>query len=369
MNKYKVTILALVGVLAMSMMGCMRPVMPKVLAVASPNETMFVVPLVGENRQNQDKLDSEDYYNQNKVAVREYMIPQRWLDRGRWEWTQNGEWIPTVMVIKVDRTPVTCEYDVRPTTGEPIWLESSDSVGFSTGFSISAMIEEADAAKFLYRYQAKSLKEIINTEVRARIQSVAFDFCASQKLDNLRSMKNRMMESIKADVIPFFKTRGITITTIGQFGGFTYENAAIQVAIDKVFIAQQEKETAAAQLAAVGDINKRGEALAKQEGENAKMKAQGDAQAIRLTAQAQADAVRMKAEADAKGIEAVNEATKSAQSNPLFLRIRELEVEIVKYKQWSGQVPTTLIEGNGQSGLNLFITPPTAQQKASAVVQ
>lgn len=367
MKSIKLALIALIGVLAMSLSGCMRPVEPKVLITANPNETMFVVPLVGENKSNQDKLNSEEYYNQNKVAVREFMVPHRWLNRGRWEWMQDGNWIPTVMVIKVNRTPVTCEYDVKPTTGEPIWLESSDSVGFSTGFSVSAMIEESDAAKFLYRYQAKDLKDIINTEVRARIQATAFDFCARERIDSLRNMKSQMLDSIKADVVPFFKERGITITTLGQFGGFTYENPEIQKAIDNVFVAQQEKEKAAAQLAAVGDINHRSEALSKQEGENAKLKAQGDAEAIRLTAQAQADAVRMKAEADAKGIQAVNNATKEAQSNPLFLAIRQLEVEIVKYNRWGGTVPTTLIEGNGQSGLNLFLTPPNDVMKSAAV--
>lgn len=366
MKSIKLILIAIIGALAMSLSGCMRPVEPKVLVTANPNETMFVVPLVGENKANQDKLNSEEYYNQNKVAVREFMVPHRWLNRGRWEWTYDGSWIPTVMVIKVDRTPVTSEYDVRPATGEPIWLESSDSVGFSTGFSISAMIEEADAAKFLYRYQAKALKDIIDTEVRARVQATAFDFCARERIDSLRNMKSQMMEAIKADVVPFFKERGITITTLGQFGGFTYENEDIQKAIDNVFVAQQEKEQAAARFAAVGDINKRSEAISKQEGENAKLKAQGDAEAIRLTAQAQADAVRMKAEADAKGIQAVNNATKEAQSNPLFLAIRQLEVEIVKYNRWGGAVPTTLIEGNGQSGLNLFLTPATAPRVAAS---
>ena len=367
MKSIKLILIAVIGVLAMSLSGCMRPVEPKVLITANPNETMFVVPLVGENKANQDKLNSEEYYNQNKVAVREFMVPHRWLNRGRWEWTYDGNWIPTVMVIKVDRTPVTCEYDVKPTTGEPVWLESADSVGFSTGFSVSAMIEETDAAKFLYRYQAKSLKDIINTEVRARIQATAFDFCARERIDTLRNKKAEMLDFIQADVVPFFKARGITITTLGQFGGFTYENPDIQKAIDNVFVAQQEKEKAAAQLAAVADINHRSEALAKQQGENAKLQAQGDAEAVRLTAQAQADAVRMKAEADAKGIQAVNNATKEAQSNPLFLAIRQLEVEIVKYNRWGGNVPTTLIEGDGKSGLNLFLTAPSPEMKAAVV--
>lgn len=368
MNNNKIRLI-LISIAASSICfsGCMRPVEPKELETAKPNETMFMVPLVGENLENQDKLNSEEYYNKQKVAVREVMIPHRWLNRGRYEWTQTGQWIPTAMVIKVDRTPVTVEFDVSDKTEQPIWVESADSVGFSTGFSISAMIEESDTAKFLYRYQAKSLKDVIKTEVRARIQSIAANYCAQYPLDSLRAKKSEMMNVIRDDVVDFFKSRGITVTTIGQFGGFQYENKNIQEAIDKVFIAQQEKETAAAQLAAVGDINKRTQALALQEGENSKLKAQGEAEAVRLQAQAQADAVRMKAEADAKGITMVNEATSKAQSNPIFLEIRKLEVEILKYNRWLGQVPTILVEGNGESGMNLFLNTPTNNAAAASV--
>ena len=49
MKSIKLTLIALIGVLAMSLSGCMRPVEPKILVTANPNETMFVVPLVGEN--------------------------------------------------------------------------------------------------------------------------------------------------------------------------------------------------------------------------------------------------------------------------------------------------------------------------------
>ncbi len=42
------------------------------------------------------------------------------------------------------------------------------------------------------------------------------------------------------------------------------------------------------------------------------------------------------------------------------------DAEFVKYNRWGGAVPTTLIEGNGQSGLNLFLTPATAPRVAAS---
>ena len=169
MKSLKITIIALLGVAALSFAGCVKPVEPKELIEASPNETMFVVPLVGENKgEAQAKLNSREFYEQRKVAVKQIQVPHRWLQTGRLENT--GRWIPSVMVIKVDRTPVTVEFAVdeqnkgqggRPDgakrDADAIWIESSDSVGFSVGFSVSAMVTEEDTSTFLYRYQSANL--------------------------------------------------------------------------------------------------------------------------------------------------------------------------------------------------------------------
>lgn len=349
--------------------GCIKPVEPKVLETAGANETMFVIPLQGENKSNQAQFNSAAYYTEKKVATKEFLVPHRWLQEGRWE--VDGRWIPTVKVIKVDRTPVTVQFVVDDKTktkgdADAIWIESADSVGFSTGFSVSAMVKEENSPTFLYRYQATSLKAVVATEVRARIQKVAAEFAATWPLDSLRAKKNDMIQSIQADAIAFFEERGITITTIGMFGGMTYENPKIQEAIDGVFVNQQAKETAAALLAAQKDINAKSESANQQERQNIMTIAQGQSEATRLRAQAEADAVRMKAESDAKGIKLVNDATKEAQSNPLFLEIRKLEVEILKYNRWGGTVPTTLVEGNGTSGLNLFLSPTDKNAQAAA---
>jgi hypothetical protein len=364
MKSFKFVFLTLLAAFALSLTGCIKPVEPKLLITASPNETMFVVPLIGENQKGQDKFNSEEYFNQKKVAVREFQVPHRWLQTGRFEY--DGKWIPAVSVIKVDRSPVTVAFDVTKETEAPVWVESADSVGFSTGFSVSAMIEEQDTARFLYRYQAAGLKTVIAKEVRARIQAVAADFAARYPLDKLRSMKTEMMAAIRADLIPFFKERGINITTVGQFGGMTYENKDIQVAIDKVFIAQQEKETAKAALDAVADINKKTAALAEQEKTNAITLATGKAEAVRLEAEAIAKGNLLKAQADASGIEAVSKATQVASSNPLFLEVRKLDVQTKMYEKWTGQVPSTVIADGGVHP-NIFL--PTTSDTPKSVVR
>ena len=91
------------------------------------------------------------------------------------------------------------------------------------------------------------IREILDTEIRARVLSVYADQAAEYTMDELRDKKRELMEAVKADVMPYFRERGITITTIGQFGGFSYENPAIQEAIDRVFEAQQDEEVAVAE--------------------------------------------------------------------------------------------------------------------------
>jgi regulator of protease activity HflC (stomatin/prohibitin superfamily) len=327
---------------------------------------MFVIPLQGDTKDNQAKFDSAAYLEQKKVAAKEFMIPHRWLQTGRWDW--DGRWIATVMVIKVDRSPVTVQFAAADNTAnkkdtEAICMESADSVGFSTGFSIAALVSEEDTATFLYRYPAQSLSEVLKTEVRARIQQDAASFCSKYPLDQLRSLKNEMGVAIREDVTAFYKNRGITITTIGQYGGMTYENPKIQEAIDKVFIAQQEKETAKATLAAVADTNTKSENLTQQDRKNVITLATGQAEAIRLVAEATAKGNLLKAQADAAGIEAVNKATQEASQNPLFLEVRKLDVQVKMYDKWLGGVPNMVISGTG-------VTPavflPMAAQSAIA---
>ena len=86
------------------------------------------------------------------------------------------------------------------------------------------------------------------------------------------------MEAVKTYVINYFKDYGITITVLGLKEGISFENDAIQKALDKKFESEQEL---------VIQQNKNEAALAK---------AEADAQAILIAAQAQAEANRLLAE-------------------------------------------------------------------------
>jgi len=72
---------------------------------------------------------------------------------------------------------------------QAIRIESADSVGFSMGFTCTGFIAEEDASKFLYWYPSGALADVIDREVRGRIQQSAAEVAAKYPLDQLRSRK------------------------------------------------------------------------------------------------------------------------------------------------------------------------------------
>jgi regulator of protease activity HflC (stomatin/prohibitin superfamily) len=264
----------------------------------------------------------------------------------------SGRWIAAVKVIRVNRSPMTREWTADEGTGslksnQAIWVESADSVGFSMGFTCTAMIDEADAARFLYWYPTGSLEKVMDTEIRARIQQNAAEVAARYPLDSLRSKKQEMIDAVRVDVIPFFKNRGITVTTVSMFGGMTYENPEIQKAIDKTFIAQQEKVVNQARFDAQQKDNDRIE-----------LEAQATAERARREAQGRGDAKVTEAKAEAQSIREVAAALAEAGKNPAFIQLRALEVETARTTRWDGRYPTYYIATGTGAAPNLLLNLP-----------
>jgi len=318
-----------------------RPYMPQVFETIENSETAYVIPL-DSNNADQVSFDSEEYLETRKVATKRIQVPHRWVKTGYVYLT--GEYMPQIRVITVDRTPVTREWVAEGGTNadrdEAIWIESKDSIGFSVGFTATGKVEEADTSRFLYQYRARSLADVMDTEVRARIQAVAADRAARSNMDLLRTEKTEIIEAIRADTIPFFEQYGITITTVGMFGGFTYEDPQIQESINATFVAQQEKVVAAALLEAQTDKNAQ----------------------IEQEALAFAEKARTIAQGEADGLRSINEATAEAQSNPVFLEMKRIELQMRLADQWNGEYPQWFM--GGSEGLNggLLMQMPTPER-------
>ena len=179
----RILIIAMLLVFCLTtMVGCRRPYDTPEFVTIEPHQTAFLIPLIGDTG-NQASFESEEMLLEAKVATKEIQIPHRWVQTRRQHWI--GEWRPTMTLIVVDRSPVTREWSSTKDVGtsaenQAIYAESAESIGFSAGMNCSAQIySEQDAAKFLYCYNNKPLSEIMDTEIRARVESKFVEECES----------------------------------------------------------------------------------------------------------------------------------------------------------------------------------------------
>jgi hypothetical protein len=336
--------------------GCMKPYHEPVLAEISNSQEGFLIELEGDNEQ--ADTSAEEYLRSRLVQQKRIEIPYRW--KQTWRMAHTGKWIPSARLVVADRAPENRLWVADGDRGtsdrnEAIWLESKDSVSFSTGIAITARIETRDdAVKFLANYPARpqdnadpeqtyqikvsSLAQIMDEEIKNKVQAILSDRANEYDMDELRDRKNDIMSEVRDRCQEFFKQRGITITTLGMAGGFTYANPNIQEAIDSVFEAQQDKSVAIAEAAAAGE---RKEAL----------KLQGTGQAERDVEIARGKAQAMQEIADAKAYE----IEKLSENPEAYIMLKQLEIEMARLDRWNGSYPQILLSGGEGSKMPMLM--------------
>lgn len=243
----KIITLLLVLIMCCTMFtGCRKPYDKPEFVTIEPHQTAFLIPLIGDTG-NQASFESEELLMEAKVAAKEIQIPHRWVQTGRKYW--RGEYRATMALIIVDRSPVTREWSSTDgvgtsTVNQAIYAESSESIGFSAGMNCSAQIySEEDAVKFLYCYNNKPLSEIMDTEIRARVESKFVEECSSRTLNEVLAEKGEIMEAVRKDVETYFAQRGITITVLGMKDGLEYDDPTIQKSINDKFSSEMKLTT------------------------------------------------------------------------------------------------------------------------------
>ena len=238
MKKF-ILLAALIVIACCCFAGCQPYDTPEFITIEA-SQTAFLIPLVGDTT-DQGVFESEELLLQAKVATKEIQIPHRWVQTGRESWT--GEYRPTAALIVVERKPVSRSWNSgssSDTSTSAIFGETSDAIGIYVGMNCTAMIEEKDAAKFLYRYNNTPLETIIDTDIKKMVEDRFNQETAKYTSTELSSKKGEIMETVKAYVIDYFKDYGITITVLGMKEGISYENPAIQAAIDEKFASEQQ---------------------------------------------------------------------------------------------------------------------------------
>lgn len=230
----------------MLLIGC-GPAKIPVYEPVGPNETAFVLPLEGENLENQKQFKSIDYLASKKVAAKRIMIPTKKFKKGRM-WN-NFIYERNVLVIKVDRAPVTREWTMEEASGtnstnEALYMESKESIEFGIPLTVTAYVKEENTARYLYFYAGKQLEKIIDLNVRSFCQAYLSNKFSGHILETGRGMKAEFIIALFDSAKVFFEEKGITISIIGAAGGLRYSSDDIQTAIDQKFAAEIDKEKA-----------------------------------------------------------------------------------------------------------------------------
>lgn len=331
-------------VFSLFLTGCYRGYEPQKLFEIGTNEEGFLLPLTGTSDK-QVSSNNEEYLEKNLVYTQQVRIPQRWLQTGYMDWY--GHWIDAAMLIKVDKSPVTREWTADSTTGtsnvnEAVWVMTADGVEFSTGWTCTARIQsKQDAVKFLHNYKNETLAKVMDTEVRARIQTEFGLEVTDLHMQELRTNATPHIKKVIKSVEDFFTTRGITITNLGITGGFVYKDKSVMEKLVQVFNAEQEKNIAIAEANAQEERNKK----------------------IQFEAEAKAKALLTEKEAESKGIKAVADAKfyeieKAKENLKMYLELKLLELKRIQLEKWNGEFPKYMMGGNP----NLLLEMPREKE-------
>lgn len=237
-------ILALGTVMATT--ACTGPAHLEVFEEIGPNETAFLVPLEGDSSA-QGKFMSVEYLNGAKVATKRVTIPTRQHDTGRLP--GDYEWVPTMKLIKVDRTPVTRAWTKSGETGtnpsnQAFCVESKESIDFCAGGVAIATIAEDDAAKYQYNYAGKSLADVMDQDVHGYAGAIISREFGNRKLDDGRNSKADIFKAAFEETKTFFADKGVSLLQFGSSEGMNYTDPKIQAAINSTFVAENDKNTA-----------------------------------------------------------------------------------------------------------------------------
>lgn len=326
--KKKFKILTAILMLVVSMFclaGCRRPYDAPEFITIEASQTAFLIPLTGDTT-TQASFESEELLEQAKVATKEIQIPHRWVQTGRHSW--NGEYRASAKLIVVERKPVTREWisdtNAEASQSSAIFGESLDGIGVYVGMNCSAQIDETNATKFLYRYNNTPLGTVIDNDIRAMVEDEFNKAVGKYNIADLQANKSNIMNDVVSNVKAHFDEYGVTITVLGMKEGISYENAAIQTAIDEKFSSEQLLETQQ-------NLNEVEIAKAQAEAESVKIKAQADAEVLTIAAEAEAEANRKIA-------------------NSLTPEL----IEKIKYEKWNGELPT--VQGTTASIIDMTDT-------------
>ncbi len=227
-----------------------------------PNQSAFVIPDAGANKDSQAQFMSLDYLKANKIAAKRVVIPHVKLSgSGAW----SDFYVPSARVIIVDRTPYNREWVTAASRGtsnknEGMPCQSSEGLDVTAGVSIGVSVREEDAARYLYYfgtipptgnasdpaivftsvYNARSVADVMDKVGRGEALSLVCQEISTRTLNDDNKDSGAIMKNIATAMTAFLVERGITLDYIGWADTFTFDQT-VQKAINDKYIADTVK--------------------------------------------------------------------------------------------------------------------------------
>ncbi len=233
------------------------------------NQTAFLVPMQGRNREGQALFDSAAFLNTAKVGEKRIQIPHQILPKKGM--LTSDMYIPSSVLYIVTREPYVRMWVKEATRGtsknnDGFFLETSEGINVDFGVSIGARIEITNAATYLFYFgvenvnnpndeypsviNARALTTIMDSVVHQRVQTLLAAEFGKRTLDECIHEKAKMMEAVEQKVKEEYARMGITIEYLGYASQLNFATE-IQTAIDKVFVAKKEALAAKDQMEAM----------------------------------------------------------------------------------------------------------------------
>lgn len=241
-----------------------------------PSETAFWIPDVGDNKNSQAKLDSESYFEANRLAVKRFVIPHQKLSgTGGTAWFSGPDsYVPTGRLIIVDRTPQSREWvkDEKKGTStmdESFPCQTVEGLNIRIGVSLGVSVTEENAAKYLYNfgvlppyvyqdgkryladrtdpatiftsvYYGRSLADVTDDVVRKKIQTLVCNEVAGLSFDAANQSSVVIMQHVQDSATKYLANYGITLNFIGYADTWEFD-ADIQKAVNDKYAATSLK--------------------------------------------------------------------------------------------------------------------------------
>lgn len=210
-----------------------------------PNESAFYVPDVGDNKTSQAKFGSEQYYQENKIAAKRFVIPHVKLEgSGLW----SNFYVPAGRLFVLSRSPVSLEWVADPKKGsspvnEAFPCQSKEGLNITVGMAIGVSVSDENAAKYLAHFgieplkgdrstpevtftsimSARTLFNVMTTVGRNKVQALVCNELTSRSFDDGNSQALAVMQGVKDAATKYFDSVGITLEYLGWADTMTFD--------------------------------------------------------------------------------------------------------------------------------------------------